>query len=60
MHARERKPKVNKMAAEDDLRVVCNALDSVLTEFFAALQELEDLRRSYDTATRDVRIFKLF
>lgn len=60
MRARERKLKNNKMAVEEDLGVVCNALDSVLTEFFAALQELEDLRRSYDTVTRDVRIFKLF
>lgn len=47
------------MAAEEDpLGTVCNALDKVLTEFFAALQELEDLRRSYNTVARDVRILK--
>ena len=48
------------MAAEEDLGVLCNALDTVLTEFFAALQELEDLRRSYDTVARDVRILEWF
>ena len=58
--SRERSRTGNKMAAEEDLGVLCNALDTVLTEFFAALQELEDLRRSYDTVARDVRILEWF
>ena len=45
----------DKMAAEQELGDLCSTLDSVLSEFFATLQELEDLRRNYDAVARDVR-----